>query len=142
MDLPYTISKPASLEDMETAIAFVQDIWTQAGMDENLTSKLHLVLEEALVNIIKYAYSDPSSQGNIIISCGMLNRDKFCVQIKDQGQAFNPLNTEDPDINEDVEKRPIGGLGIYFVKQLSDIVEYKREKNYNIITICFKKQNS
>ena len=142
MHLSYNISKPAKLENMESLIAYAQNIWTEMGMDSALADKLHLVLEEILVNIVKYAYPDSDSKGDISLSCGMQDQKSFCMQIKDHGQAFNPLDLEDPDTNEDLEKRPIGGLGIYLVKQISDFMEYKRENQTNIITICFNKQST
>lgn len=143
MDLPYIISKPAKLENLETFLNYIQEIETELDLDSGLVNKIHLVLEEVLVNIMKYAYPAPGNQDNnhnISIKCGIQNQDSFCMQIKDQGLAFNPLETKDPDIHEDMEKRPIGGLGIYLVKQMADQVEYKRENQTNIITICFKKQ--
>ena len=53
----------------------------------------------------------------------------------DAGVAFNPLRQEDPDITESADKRPIGGLGLYMVKQMTNSIEYARRNNKNFLTI-------
>ena len=56
----------------------------------------------------------------------------------DNGIKYNPLEKPDPDITLPPEERPIGGLGIYMVKEMTDEISYKRENNKNILTLIFK----
>ncbi len=53
----------------------------------------------------------------------------------DQGKPFNPFAREDPDLTLSLEERPVGGLGIYMVKQFMDQAEYRYEKGFNVTTI-------
>ena len=55
--------------------------------------------------------------------------------MKSEGKAFNPLETEDPDLALDVAERKIGGLGIFLVKNVMDEIDYRREDERNILTI-------
>ncbi|MCL2698985.1 MAG: ATP-binding protein, partial [Defluviitaleaceae bacterium] len=57
------------------------------------------------------------------------------IEFEDKGAEYNPLEKEDPDIEAGVDERPIGGLGIYMVKNMMDAVDYRREGNKNIMTI-------
>ena len=63
------------------------------------------------------------------------NEKKMVLTVKDRGNPFNPLKKEDPDVTLSVEDRPIGGLGIYMVKQSMDDVMYEYQKGWNVIKI-------
>ena len=66
--------------------------------------------------------------------------DKLKIIYQDNGPAFNPLEIADPDLTLSLDDRPIGGLGIFFVKSLTDAVSYSREGELNQIkmqkTLC------
>ena len=54
------------------------------------------------------------------------------------GAAFNPLEKEAPTLEQDLESRPIGGLGVYLVRQMADHCAYARENDNNFFTVCFR----
>lgn len=93
---------------------------------------LELACEEALVNIMNYAYGD--EQGAIHVDCSS-SEEHVVVAITDSGKAYNPLKRPDPEIDTDMEHRPVGGLGVYFMKRFMDHVEYRRENGNNILTL-------
>ena len=97
-------------------------------------------MEEALVNIIKYAY--PDGNGDMEISCILNGQDQFVVEIADTGIPFNALSVADPDIASGVEERKVGGLGIYFIKTLMDDVAYTREDGKNILRMTILKSRT
>ena len=86
-----------------------------------LLHKTELVVEELLANVCSYAYD--GKQGNAEFVCGKVSFDSapyVMIQISDKGKPFDPfLESHDPDLNLDLEKRSIGGLGIYFVKEFA-----------------------
>ncbi|MCD8193264.1 MAG: ATP-binding protein, partial [Tannerellaceae bacterium] len=53
----------------------------------------------------------------------------------DSGISFNPTVKQTPDISLPVSDRPIGGLGIFLVKQIMNEVKYDRIGNKNILTM-------
>ena len=59
----------------------------------------------------------------------------------DSGVEFDPLKNDVADTESDLEDRPVGGLGIFLVKQLSESVEYERkdEKNHLFIKVNLQK---
>ena len=59
-------------------------------------------------------------------------------EFKYEGVEYNPLEKPYPDIDMPPEERPIGGLGIYMVKKMSDEISYERRENKNILTLTFK----
>ena len=130
------IRVPARLENLEKLIDFTLSCLTSAGIDKETVWEIHLAVDEACSNSIKYAYPDGQA-GDIELSC-RLDRQLATVTIRDWGIVFNPLEVKPPDLNLDIDERPIGGLGIYLMKKFSDRVEYRREDGSNFLTIIKK----
>ena len=97
---------------------------------------LNLALEEAVTNVVMYAYSE-GTDGLVDITAETKGQVLTFV-IKDSGKAFDPTQKEEADITLSAEERPIGGLGIFLVMNLMDEVKYERENGYNILTMSKK----
>ncbi len=125
---------PAKLDNLDQMISFVVDGVKALGFEEKCASQIQLVCEEALVNVINYAY--PEGQGDVDLGYSIDPASKvLTIIISDKGVAFNPLEKQDPDINQAVEERPIGGLGIFMIRKIMDSVTYQREGGCNILTL-------
>ena len=107
--------------------------WELSG---SLTMNISLALEEALSNIIYYAFND-NGEHKIRISLSKSNN-KLIVRIKDDGIPFDPSVQLRPDITLPAMERPVGGLGIFLISKIMDTVHYSREKNLNILTLIKK----
>jgi len=93
--------------------------------------KVNLAIEEIVTNIIKYGYDDPKND-TIIIDIQKINN-VINITIKDYAKEFNPMDRDDPDTSIPLEKRKVGGLGIFFAKELMDSMEYLREMDSNVL---------
>ncbi|WP_298547184.1 ATP-binding protein [uncultured Parabacteroides sp.] len=103
------------------------------GLEELQSMQIKLALEEAVTNVILYAYPDKKDQDiRIDMSC---ENKRLTIVITDTGIAFNPLERQEPDLTLSLEERPIGGLGIYLVKQLMTGVTYSHSDGKNILTM-------
>ncbi len=100
---------------------------------EQAAFQIDLSLDELLTNTIGYGYQD-TEEHEILVKFVLLN-ETLTVEILDDGIPFNPLERPEPDLTRGVEERPIGGLGIHLVRKTMDAVDYRREGNYNILTI-------
>lgn len=92
---------------------------------------MNLALDELLTNIISYGYADTAEHW-IDISI-TLKKDILTIRFKDDGIPFNPLEVQEPDCHASLEERPIGGLGIHFIKHCMDDIVYERWKDNNIL---------
>ncbi len=103
---------------------------------------LELVAEELLVNVFSYAYPE-GTNGKAEICLRSIFFDgspMLCFTVKDWGGAFNPFaEAPSPDITLDAESRPIGGLGIYLIRNVSAHQAYTRSEEANIIDVYFEK---
>ena len=122
----------AKIELIDQMINPIISSLEEIKVDHKKIYQINLALEEILVNISKYAY--PGNKGVIDISFEISdNHKQLKVVIKDKGKDFNPLEKEDPNLDASVEKRKIGGLGIYIVKNMVDDIKYQRLNNENIL---------
>jgi len=126
---------PAVAESLEEFQSFLEQELEQLGLAPARRLEIELVLEELLTNIIRYAY--PRYQGDIEV-CYFLERNlRFCLSLRDWGAGFNPLEAQPPDLSPDLNDRPIGGLGIYLARQLTNKIEYQYEAGANRVTLSF-----
>ena len=133
-------SWPADLSSLERLQTFIEEWGSREGLSSETKNQINLLLEEIIVNIINYAYKDPSGQ---VFSIDIKTTPKeilFCIS--DSGIPFNPLDAEDPDLCSGVEDRPVGGLGIFFVKQFTTHAAYERRDNKNYLTLIVSKGDS
>lgn len=131
------IELPARMEHLKTILDFIDNEADAAEFPKARVSKIRLAAEEVLVNIFSYAY--PEKQGHVTISCFRKN-DRFLLKVLDRGVPFNMLEASDPDISSGLSERCLGGLGIYFVKQMADEARYVRKEGENRLTLVFKKE--
>ncbi|MDO9680744.1 MAG: ATP-binding protein [Bacteroidales bacterium] len=122
------------IDELTRVALFLDELGTSWGLHDSLVANLNLVIEEALTNIILYGYNDSD---NHIIEILLTRGDgQISITIKDDGLEFDPTKMRDPDTTLSVEERPVGGLGIFLIKQIMDKVQYMREGkiNYLILT--------
>ncbi|MFA5099258.1 MAG: SpoIIE family protein phosphatase [Candidatus Omnitrophota bacterium] len=123
---------PAKIENLEKMFAFIREGAGRQGFIQEHIDKIQLACEEALVNVISYAY--PGKSGDVEIT--YLNNASFLeISIIDSGIPFDPLSLPDPDIRASMGDRKIGGLGIFMMKKIMDEVRYKRDGERNILTL-------
>ena len=124
----------AGMESLDPLQDFIFKCAEDRGMAMDRIQKVQLASEEALVNIFSYAYP-PGETGEVTVTCSLENRTDFKIVLEDSGQPFDMLTREDPDTTLSLENRGIGGLGIFFVKQMMDRVDYCRREEKNILTL-------
>lgn len=102
-------------------------------LPQKILFDINLSLDELVTNIISYGYDDDKDH-DILISIAK-EEDNIFITLEDEGIEFNPLNTEEPETETELEDREIGGLGIYFVKNKMDRISYERIGGRNILKL-------
>jgi serine phosphatase RsbU (regulator of sigma subunit)/anti-sigma regulatory factor (Ser/Thr protein kinase) len=110
---------------------FVKEFLAPLELDKKLASALRLALEEAVVNVINYAYP-VGEQGEILINADT-NGHEVRFTITDSGYPFDPTTVLRPDTTLDAQNRPIGGLGIFLSRKLMDSISYTRIGPKNVL---------
>jgi anti-sigma regulatory factor (Ser/Thr protein kinase) len=115
---------------------FVETIAEDKNLDQATAMSLNLALEEAVTNVILYAYPD-GIDGLVDIEA-YIRPDCLEFILSDNGKPFDPTAAPDADITLGVNERSIGGLGIYLVRNIMDTVSYRYENGKNILTMIKK----
>lgn len=136
MRLLLNIKLPAKLENLGRWMEAVSECAKEQGFDQKKIGRIELALEEALVNICNYSY--PEEPGNAEVSCKQDNR-RFIIEIVDSGIPFDMTSLPAPDVTSSIEKRKIGGLGIFLIKKMVDGVKYRRKGSLNILNLTMKR---
>lgn len=118
------------IEQLERIRSFLDQIGNEWSLDPGLVFELNLVMEEYISNLVFYAYSD-QSEHEISVEIGK-HETQLKIVISDDGREFNILQMPDnTEINKPLEQRKIGGLGIHFIKTLTDHLEYTSDGKRN-----------
>ena len=129
--------KEIILKNKLSEIRRISEITEKFCENNNLSMRilfdLNLSLDELLTNIIHYGFDD-EKEHTIIVKLS-LYENILEITIEDDGKAFNPLNAKPPNLDQSIEDKPIGGLGIYLVKNLMTEINYKRLKDKNILVL-------
>jgi len=129
-DHKYFHAKLNALPDM---LKWVRVRLKDADFSSSERKKIELAIEEALVNIIYYAYNERSGSIDLDVNC---QGSWMQFMIVDKGIPFNPLdNIVDIHLDSPIQERKPGGLGIYLINELMDHIEYERLGNTNVLKL-------
>ncbi|GAB6043685.1 ATP-binding protein [Endothiovibrio diazotrophicus] len=112
----------------------VERFGEEAGLSMKTVFRINLVMDELLTNAISYGYPD-DAEHEIRIKIHLENG-KVAVDIIDDGAPFNPVDeAPPPDLDSEVDDRPIGGLGLHLVRKMVEHVGYARDDVRNHLTL-------
>ncbi|CQR70813.1 Serine/threonine-protein kinase BtrW [Sporomusa ovata DSM 2662] len=120
-----------NLDELEKLSANLEEFFEENDIAPKILFQVNLVLDELVTNIISYAYPDGLVH-EMLIEISFADS-TINLTVSDDGVAFDPTTIPEPDLNQSAEERELGGLGIYFVRQNMDCMEYQRLDGRNIL---------
>ena len=127
------LSMRASMDDIACIEPFITHIAKQAGMEGREAKRLRLAVEEAVANIINHGQAT-----TIKLQATMVDN-QLVLTIDDDGQPFDPTGDSATDFSVPADERPPGGLGIMFLHEMTDGLEYQRIDGHNVLKIIKKR---
>ena len=112
---------------------FIEELGEELNLTPELVFNLNLVLEEAVSNVILYAY--PKEEHQEIVLTTKISDKSLIFVLTDSGKEFDPTQAPDADVTLSAEEREIGGLGIFLIRQIMNKVEYQRIEGKNVLTL-------
>ena len=122
-----------NLDEITYLAEFVEEICETLSLSPEVTMNINLALEEAVANIIMYAYPK-QEQHNILLKATSTDQ-QLIFLLTDNGLSFDPTQIADADITSSIEDRPIGGLGIFLIRSIMNEVSYQRLDGENRLTM-------
>jgi len=137
-----SLSLTNDVKEVEKLSQFVKSLTHRLGMNKSLASSLRLSIEEAVVNVMNYAYPE-NTEGMVKLEVDVSHNqnpsisDLYLLKVKiiDNGIPFDPTEVAEADTTLSVENRPIGGLGIFVLRKLMDTINYEYENGQNVLTL-------
>jgi sigma-B regulation protein RsbU (phosphoserine phosphatase) len=121
------------IEEIERMTSFIEEICQENNLSVEDTFNIHLAVEEAVTNVIMYAY--PQGEEHEFQLDVHVLENRLIFKIIDSGKEFDPTLQPDADVTLSLEERPIGGLGIFLIRQIMQTVDYRRVDGKNILTM-------
>lgn len=121
------------LSEISRLNGFIEDIGNEFSLAPDMIFNLTLVLEEAVVNVINYAY--PKEDHESIYLSAKMQDGSIIFVLSDSGKEFDPTMAPEADVTLSAEERQIGGLGIFLIRQIMNEVRYERIDGKNVLTL-------
>ncbi len=127
--LHFTI--PSQTQYLHDVREFITNAATTFGFNEDETHNIVLAVDEACTNIIEHSYQYAKDK-KIVIDV-FLKKNSLEIIITDTGKKFEPDTIPTPNLEEYIQQRKQGGLGLFLIKKIMDTVEFSFQENKNIL---------
>jgi serine/threonine-protein kinase RsbW len=128
-----TAAVTAEAAQLAVLTQFLQDFWSEERLPPEHALSFELALEEIFVNVVTHGASQDKVP-KVEVTLLLCDRD-LSMTLEDDGLHFDPLSRPSPDVTADISQRPVGGLGIFLVRELMDAVSYERLATRNRLTM-------
>lgn len=126
-----TFRARTSVEEAEAVRAFVRAELEAGGMMQKSIRQLDLAIDELFGNIALHSDGgDGTAEISVSIEDGTA-----VITLTDSGAPFDPTTIKEPDLTASADERPIGGLGIFLARRLTDRMTYERAGEKNILRL-------
>lgn len=122
-----------NVDEIPRLANFVEELGAELDLSPAMVMNINLALEEAVVNIILYAY--PQDQLHEIRLKVTASGEQLIFLLTDSGMSFDPTQVPEADVTLPLEERPIGGLGVFLIRKIMNEVTYERIGGENKLTM-------
>ncbi len=138
MDKVYSLTIAGRFNELEHVCQLIGQAASEAGLDEEECGRCQLAVDEACTNIIEHGYGG-EDRGTIDLVC-QVHEGELVVTVQDHAQPFDPNEVPPPNLNAPLDEIKVGGLGIYFMRQVMDAVEFSYEGGGNKLVLVKRRE--
>jgi serine/threonine-protein kinase RsbW len=129
----------ARVEDLNTSL---EAVLKRHGIDPGVRGDVRLIVEELASNAIAYGGAggtgtDGVGQYELSVNIAIAG-DLLTLEFRDEGAPFDPLSAALPDLDADIMDRPLGGLGLYLIRQIAEETHYRRVDGANLLRVSLR----
>jgi anti-sigma regulatory factor (Ser/Thr protein kinase) len=115
---------PGDAAELPVLTRFLQEFWSAANLPPAHALSFELALEEVFMNVVMHG-TRPGMASKVEVSLAVAENG-LTMTVEDNGPQFNPLALPPPNVTASLAERPVGGLGVFLVRQVMDAVSYHR----------------
>lgn len=117
-------NEPHELARVRTEVA---EAIRAGDFPEVYTNRILIAVDEAVTNIIEHGYEGAGTDKGHIDIVMEVEPETFTITIIDEGETFDPRSMSDVDIERHVAAGKSGGLGVFLIRKIMDVVDYHHE---------------
>ena len=121
------------ISEIARVVELVDRFAANHNLPNSVVIALNVSLDEILNNIISYAYED-TWRHDIVVRLELRQRTIEAV-VEDDGKPFDPLAVSTPRPQSETT---VGGVGLHFVRNLMDELEYAHRDGVNRLRLVKK----
>jgi anti-sigma regulatory factor (Ser/Thr protein kinase) len=121
-----SVTIPGKLDELSHLMEYVNQAAMAAGLDDRATYRLCLAVDEIATNIICYGYDGAGKHGDLTV-WAEIEESQLELHLQDTARTFDPRQAPPPeDLDQPLEEREAGGLGIYLALWGVDDFTYEK----------------
>lgn len=140
--MEFRLSTPNSMDGLHDLSCAVAAVLQRNQVPRSTIDDVLLIAEEIIANAITHGFAGSDSEPGELRVSVRAEHDLIHLEFRDNGKPFNPLDHPPPDLDADIVDRPIGGLGIHLIRELSEAVSYARQRDYNVFSCALRRPES
>ena len=119
-------------ESLSEVEAFLEEKMELMGLSMKLINKVQVSADEIFSNIVNYS---GASETRISLKRSETDLE---LRFEDNGKAFDPTGSANPDVTLSADEREIGGLGIFMVRKMTSSMNYSYRDGWNVLDLTFE----
>ncbi len=134
---PDTLELTPDPHAVTAATQWLEAIAEREDWSPKVTFGLTLSLDEALTNIVSYAFKTPPSNGaapSVTIACRR-EGERILLDVADNGVPYDPTVAELPDLAASLDEAAVGGHGTRLMRHYLQDLAYARDGDWNRLTM-------
>jgi serine/threonine-protein kinase RsbW len=133
------ISIPNEMHELAHVRHEISEAILKGGFPVTHTNRILIAVDEAVTNIVEHGYEGTATGKGVIDIHLEVDEQRFSISIMDQGESFDPRTMSDIDIERHVAAGKSGGLGVFLIRKIMDVVDYHHETGrHNRLTMVKK----
>ncbi len=134
-----TLDLPADLGAVPLALQWIEALAERQGWTPRATFGLTLSLDEALTNVVSYAFDPPDTAivPAVTVSCRADDR-RIELELRDNGRPYDPTAGDPPPLVACLDEADVGGHGVRLMRHYLDTLAYRRQDGWNCLTLVMK----
>ena len=117
----FDLSVEASLDNLQVVRSFFDRAGAGLGLDERVLGDLRLAVDEAVTNVALHGYGGNGGEIDLHVRA---DGEDIVISILDRAGRFNPDEVKSPGLDTPLADRPAGGMGIFLIRQMTDLAEF------------------
>jgi serine/threonine-protein kinase RsbW len=137
--MKYKFKASCSKHKLKEIRQFVEEVLSHYDLSEGEIHKLVLAVDEVCANLMIHSHKCNPSE-NIELFIHVKENEGIIFEICDKGLGFNIQNYKEPTLQQIIQEKRKGGVGLILVRHIMDEVQFCCGDDQNICRL-FKRLN-